>query len=177
MAGNGELRHELQRITDEYTGLVVQLQVPSIEGLRERWRHNIRLVQAAVVGDPHTYNFNCHAFTFSLYEANEFWELRLANPQLIATGQFVLERLVPAMRPLRRNESKLGDIALYFDGARITHSGVRSGRAIESKWGTAHRWRHGVFEVPWSYGTRVRYFRRPAAEDVLATYLAFAKAA
>ena len=177
-AGNADLRRQLQQITDEFTGLVVQLQIQRIERLRGEWNHRITLVEPAIVGDPRTYDFNCHAFTFRLHELQVFWELCRLKPELWPTGTFVSNRLLAAMARIRRTHAVQGNVVLYFDGNRIAHSGVFAGRnVVESKWGTAHRWRHGVFEVPSSYSSATRYFRPPSLEHVRAAFLEFAKAA
>jgi hypothetical protein len=178
MVGNAELRQQLQRITDEFTGCLVQLQIQHIERLRGDWNHRIRLVEPAVAGKPRTYDFNCHAFTFGLHELQVFWELRRVKPELWPTGEFVTNRLMAAMPRIRRADAVQGDVVLYFNADRIAHSGICARRdVVESKWGTAHRWRHGVFEVPSSYGNMTRYFRRPSPEHVRVAFLEFAKAA
>lgn len=46
--------------------------------------------------------------------------------------------------------------------------------AIESKWGKAHLWRHGVYEVPWRYGNTVRFFRHVSEEDSARAFLEYA---
>jgi hypothetical protein len=177
MAGNPELRQRLERITEEYTEWVVGLQILAIAALREEWPHAISLIQEAVIGEPRTYDFNCHAFAFQLHELDAFWEIRLSKPDLRPTGRFVLDRLVPSMESVDLREARRGDVGLHFDEGGVTHSGVLADRDIESKWGTAHRWQHRLFEVPSSYGSHARYFRRPASKSVVDAYLEFATTA
>ena len=177
MAGNRELRQRLQEITDEYTEWVVGGQIAAIEALREQRSHGIKLIQEAVIGEPRTYDFNCHAFSFQLHELEVFWEIRQSTPELLPTGQFVLDSLVPTMESVDSRDARRGDVVLYFGNGRVTHSGIVRGSDIESKWGTAHRWQHGLFEVPSSYGSKVRYFRRPVTKDALIAYLKFARPA
>jgi hypothetical protein len=54
-----------------------------------------------------------------------------------------------------------GDLVVYFNGeGRFKHVGLNFGKArVLSKWGMGHLFEHGLFEVPESYGTNVRFFR------------------
>jgi len=52
---------------------------------------------------------------------------------------------------------------------------VRGGM-IESKWGTAHLWRHRLFEVPLRYGSTVRFFKALEVSDCQLAFVKYAEA-
>ena len=80
-----------------------------------------------------------------------------------------MARLVETLDPL--SEPEVGALVVWFDDERRpTHAGVWSGTRVRSKWGTAHLWQHGLFEVPESYGDDVAFYVRPAREVVLAEF-------
>jgi hypothetical protein len=64
-----------------------------------------------------------------------------------------------------------GNVVLYFDGDHITHSARMNRGILISKWGRAHTWQHGLWEVPTSYGSRVEYYQAPPADSVATAYL------
>jgi len=58
--------------------------------------------------------------------------------------------------------ARQGDLLFYFDDeGRFTHAGLWVGnQRVVSKWGIGHLYEHGLFELPESYGTNVRFFKR-----------------
>lgn len=74
-------------------------------------------------------------------------------------------------------KAREGDIVFYFnDNGRFKHAGLfaANGRVL-SKWGIGHLYEHGLFEVPESYGTSVRFFRRLSYEEAFDHFLRFAE--
>lgn len=70
-----------------------------------------------------------------------------------------------------------GDLVFYFgDDGRFQHAGmcVTDGRVV-SKWGIGHLYEHGLFEVPESYGTKVRFFRKLSYEEAFENFTRFAE--
>ena len=61
---NRQLRAELQRITDTYTGGKAEKQIELIAELSVSYQHSIQLRQRAIIGQPETFKFNCHQYTF-----------------------------------------------------------------------------------------------------------------
>ena len=159
----GDLRASLQDITDRYVGFLVGQQIPKIIALRTIYPHSILISDKVRLGYPRTFAFNCHAFTFGLSKMEECWA---AREDLCPNGAFVLAHLLPMME-----QHTEGNIAVYFDGDRVTHSGRINNGTVISKWGTAHTWQHGVWEVPTSYGSRVECYLAPAADWLKKTYL------
>jgi hypothetical protein len=70
-----------------------------------------------------------------------------------------------------------GDLVFYFsDDGRFKHAGLcqTKGRVM-SKWGIGHLYEHGVFEVPDSYGDKVRLFRNLSYEEAFGHFMRFAE--
>jgi hypothetical protein len=63
---------------------------------------------------------------------------------------------------------------VYAAGSRIEHAGRVNKKAIESKWGLGHTWRHGLYEVPWRYGNVVRFFSHLSQEESVRAFLHYA---
>jgi hypothetical protein len=59
------------------------------------------------------------------------------------------------------------DLVFYFDDqGRSKHAGLWLGdKRVQSKWGIGHLYKHQIFEVPESYGTNVRFFKRLPFEE------------
>jgi hypothetical protein len=152
-----DLRTALQRITDEYTGLLIGQQVPKIVELQSRCPHGILVINRAKLGSPRTFNFNCHAYTFGLHGIEACW--RAADEVLCPDGAWVAKHVLPQLEP-----SADGSVVVYFDEDRVTHSARRHRDLLISKWGRAHTWQHGLWEVPTSYGSRAEYYVAPPAD-------------
>jgi hypothetical protein len=105
---------------------------------------------------------NCHAFAFRLFETSDAtFNLVRRLPDVFPDGKFVAERLIPLMTErVAPDDPKDGDVAVYFQGEAIKHSGRVKGQLIQSKWNASgHLWQHGVLEVETAYGDVVRYFQ------------------
>jgi hypothetical protein len=70
-----------------------------------------------------------------------------------------------------------GDLVSYFgDDRRFKHAGLsRTNGRVTSKWGIGHLYEHGVFEVPESYGTKVRFFRKVSYDEAFGHFVRFAQ--
>ena len=106
--------------------------------------------------------------------ADEFWTIRESQPDVWPTGIFVEQLLLPRLEPISTGNQRAGALIVYFSGESVTHSGVVGQELIRSKWGSAHTWDHCIFEVPTSFGSTVRYFKRMPLLDVAAAYVKFA---
>jgi len=70
-----------------------------------------------------------------------------------------------------------GDLVLYFnEKRRFKHAGLSQGHhRVLSKWGIGHLFEHGLFEVPESYGTQARFFKKLPCDEAYAHFRAFAE--
>ena len=175
--GNPKLRDELQRITDEYTDWIVGRQIDLIQDLAKQFPHSIRATCCADQTKLDTFVFNCHAFTFRIHTSSEFRELRTDERRKEQAwgpeGAFVASLISSCLRDaeISKDEASDGDFVVYFEDGCVKHSGVIAGNLVESKWGTAHTWKHGLWEVPSKYGCEVRYYRKVPSVELLAKFL------
>lgn len=78
------------------------------------------------------------------------------------------------LRELKRRAR--GALALYFEVDTWKHAGVFMGaERVKSKWGQFNIYDHGTWEVPGSYGDRVKFFAMPAWEHALQLFLEYAR--
>jgi len=171
---NPTLRERLLEITDVVVAMQIGEQVRLIEELKTEFEHSVSLAQEAIPLQPATWRFNCHAYAFRLNTTESFWRLDQEKPNVWPTGEFVSDFLLPI---LRRRESvpQDEDIAVFFEGEEVKHSGVVRGNRVRSKWGTGHVWDHGTFETPPSFGSVVSYFHPIEVARVVEAYVEFAK--
>jgi len=76
-----------------------------------------------------------------------------------------------------REEARDGDLVFYFDDEdQFRHAGLMiGGRRVRSKWGTGHLVEHELFEVPESYGTTLRFFKKPSYDEAYGAFRRFAE--
>jgi hypothetical protein len=67
-------------------------------------------------------------------------------------------------------EPERGDVVVYRNDDQICHAGIVQDGRIVSKWGGGHVWRHGLFEVPSSYGRGAQFFKALPAGVALAVF-------
>lgn len=167
------LRDALQQITTTYSGPNVGVHVDEVEHLKRRFRHTIRVVEVVQDARPGPGQFTCfmHALElssppplmtrimerFDLYPGAEFVGSWIRRGQLQETAE-------PGDR----------DIALYFDDDVPKHAGKIRGEVILSKWGLGHVWQHAPFEVPSSYGSVIRTFKRVESNASADWFVAYA---
>ena len=75
-----------------------------------------------------------------------------------------------------RADAGNGDLVFYFSAGEFRHAGLlRANGRVVSKWGTGNLYDHELFEVPESYGTDVRYYKRLPRERALPLFTRFAQ--
>ena len=73
-------------------------------------------------------------------------------------------------------EAQDGDLVFYFSEGTFKHVGLwRPNGRVLSKWGVGHLFDHELFEVPMSYGSEVRFFKRLPYEHAYDLITQFAK--
>jgi len=163
-----DLRERLQTITDNgHPETHWQL----IGELARDIPHSIELVEGPAPIDRYT----CVMHAFDLIENQEYIEIaNLAPADIFASPRFV-ERLISLGHLERIDQPRDGDLIVYSDGARVKHIGVLCYEdRVESKWGAGHLYRHGMFEVPSSYGPGARFFVRIGRDTALDHYVDYA---
>lgn len=92
-----------------------------------------------------------------------------------AFGHWLLDRGL--LVEVSQAEAREGDLVFYLSNdGRFKHAGLcrAEGRVI-SKWGIGHLYEHGVFEVPDSYGNKVRFFRSLSYDEAFGHFMRFAE--
>lgn len=172
-AASSALRAEIEIITNRYSPEEVGRQLMDIAALRLRFAHSIEVASAVDRAIPGYGQFNCYMYALNLHESGRIVQLleRTAHP----LGNDFMRWLVETRRLKPRTDGlQPNDLILYSDMTGPKHAGRWDGSLVVSKWGLAHVWKHGTFEVPTSYGDIVRSYRAVAstrAEHWFADYL------
>jgi hypothetical protein len=123
--------------------------------------------------------YTCLMYVFDFAEKAEYAAIATYERGLIyAAGAFahwlldngVLVEVIPC-------DAGDGDLIFYFgDDERFKHAGLHltNGR-VHSKWGIGHLYQHGLFEVPESYGNKVRFFRMFSYDEAFGYFMRFAE--
>lgn len=168
---NKEFRQKLQEMTQE---LDVSKHPALLIGLSKTYPNSILILPSAHPIDRYT----CLVHAFDFTEKKEYLEIATCGSgRIFASPAFALWLLQHNfLDELTQNEDSKGAIILYMDGKNIRHAGLvtRVDRVI-SKWGIGHLYEHEVFEVPESYGTEVRFFKKPPYNLMYNYLVAYAK--
>ncbi len=170
------LRDELDRIASDVVGEDVANQVPLISALRTRYPHSIELEAQAIPGEPATFRFTCFQYALDLTEPPPvIVHIATVWRDVYPNATFVLYLIDRLLAEVARDDVTDGDVVVYFSNEEPAHAGkVRGGRVV-SKWGTAHLWRHGLYEVPTRYGSEVRFFHPLTRSQSEEAFLRFAE--
>ncbi len=89
-------------------------------------------------------------------------------------AQWLIKRELLA--EVSQTKAEDGDLVFDFSVSRFKHVGLwRPNGRVLSKWGMGHLYDHELFEVPTSYGTDVRFYKRLLYEDAYDHFTQFAK--
>jgi hypothetical protein len=115
--------------------------------------------------------FNCYASALGIVEYPRYQALvRVHKKSALTNSAFVSELLLhDELREIGVSAAKAGTIVLYFADDIVTHGGViisGNGR-IRSKWGPSELYEHDLWEIPGSYGDRVKFFAAPDPERII----------
>jgi hypothetical protein len=162
------LRDELEKITKigdatKHRGKVI--------ALAYSFPHSIEYVQS----DTPIERYTCivHAIDFIAYEPYEI----VARDYLeVFAGSEFLRYLLDNDILESSCSPKSGDMVFYSDPQKIQHAGIfMSNNCVKSKWGTGNLWRHGLLEVPSSYGKQISYYSALPREEMIEHFFDFAE--
>jgi hypothetical protein len=168
------IRDALQQITKNYGGRNFLAQVAEVERLQRRFRHTIRVVDVVQDARPGPGQFTCFMHALELSSPPLLVTRIMERFDLIYPGAEFIDLLISNGRLHETSEPEDGDVALYFDDERPKHGGKIRGEVIVSKWGLGHVWQHAPFEVPSSYGSVIRTFKRVEADASADWFIAYA---
>jgi len=171
-ANNRTLREELDKLIEDYADSDERLgeQVALIVRLASKYDASISLVRETKPGEP---CFTCYQHSFGLIDVESVNRILDENWHISLGRDFIQHLVDKRLDEVSIEDAKDGDHVLYID-SRIEHAGIVAQGAVESKWGKAHLWRHGVFEVPRRYGDTVRFFRHISKEDSIQAFHGYA---
>jgi len=153
------LRTQLGEITKPADAAELKAQVQQMASLALRHPHTVTLHEENIPGSR---RFNCYQYSFGVADVC-FREGGLE----VFPGRDVVQILVEHhLEEISPGDVEDGDHIIYL-AVQIEHAGKAQSGAIESKWGTGHIWRHGVYEVPDNYGDTVHFYRHFPRESVL----------
>jgi hypothetical protein len=171
--GSPQLRAELDVITRRYDPDQVRRQLGDIQSLNAGHPHSIECLEAVDLAIAGPGQFNCYMYALNIHDSAQVAELLANTTRPLGNGfmRWLIQtrRLKPTSDALQIN-----DIIVYCDEEGPKHAGRWNGAAVVSKWGLAHLWEHGMFEVPTRYGHLVRSYRgvkARQAEKWFADYL------
>jgi hypothetical protein len=171
-ANNPLLREELDKIIEDYADSDEHLreQVALIMRLASKYGASISLVRETRPGEP---CFTCYQHSFGLVGAESVNRILDENWHISLGRDFIQHLVDKWLEEVPIEDAKDEDHLLYI-GSRIEHAGKVVQGAVESKWGKAHLWRHGVFEAPRRYGDTVRFFRHISKEECIQAFHEYA---
>ena len=155
------LRELLQQITHEAN---VTTHAPRIEEARAQYGHAI----AVLTAEDDNRRYNCVMYALGIEIDREYFAMSTCCPEQVHASTEFLQFLYDEGDLIERQDCVPGCLVVYSREARFRHIGkaVEGGR-VRSKWGIGHLYEHGLFEVPDSYGTEVRFFEPLDRETVL----------
>jgi hypothetical protein len=169
-----ELRRRLQEITNTYIGDRAHEQIALIEQLSAEHAHSISLVQEAISGKPETVDFTCFEYVFGLVDLpDRVRRIVVRFPHVFLGSNFASWLGNNVLEPTELRVVHRGDLVLYHENEEVKHAARLCEDLVVSKWGRGHLWRHGLLEVPESFGRDLRYFRSISgseASDAFVTY-------
>jgi hypothetical protein len=166
------LRRRLQEMTEVEDGS----QHPALLDTLTRDCPNT-VVLLASPHPPRRYTCAMHVFDFT--EKPEYVAIAERGFNRVFAGAAFVHLLLDEglLNELVPSDAREGDLVLYFnEEGRFKHAGLNLGNnRVLSKWGSGHLFEHGLLEVPESYGTKVRFFKRLAYSEAYDHFRRFAR--
>jgi hypothetical protein len=159
------LREQLAQMTKPADAGELKAQIQQIANLALAIPHSVSLLEENTPGSP---RFNCYQRSLGLADVRFHSGILEIFPGR-DFAKFIVEHHLEEVEPENAQD---GDHVIYF-GSEIQHAGTVQSGMVESKWGTGHTWRHGVYEVPAYYGDAVRFFRAISRENVVRAAIDF----
>jgi hypothetical protein len=156
-------RGQLADITRPADATELKEQIQKMADLAETYSHSVTLVKENIPGSQ---VFSCYQYSFGLASMR----FRIGILQVFPGRDFAEFLVNTYLEEIGPKDAEDGDHIVY-SSSQIEHAGLVRAGAIDSKWGTGHIWRHGVYEVPAYYGDTVRLFRHISQEDAVKAFL------
>ncbi len=163
---NLKLRERLREITENEKnhGNNIGIQLNLIKDLSNEIPHSIKLVEEAIVGDDNSWGYNCFIYAFDL--RNKTAETKYITQDIFPNPKFTRHLVDNFLTEISLNNAENDNYIVYFENSHPKHAGKVNNYKIVSKWGTAHRWSHALFEVPSDYGDEIKFFKKMSENDI-----------
>ena len=159
------LRHQLDQIPGKSTEDAARHR-ERIEGLRADYPHTIEWVEA---GDT-----RIHCYEYALGICPEIVkEVTIVFPCIL--NEFVNSAMMSFLEEIEESEVSNGSLIIYFNRRELKHAGYKQDGWVISKWGSNPVYKHGIPEVPTTYGNEVGFFRKPADRFITIKFIEFVR--
>lgn len=115
-------------------------------------------------------SFTCYQYAFDLIDVAEVDMIALTYPKIFPNSEFTSCLVTELMHEITIKNANDGDIVVYFKNDIPVHAGKMKNKQVVSKWGIAHLWQHGVYEVPIEYGDSVRFYNNPGKQAFIIAF-------
>jgi hypothetical protein len=150
-------------------------QPAAVRALRALHPHSIELAREALPNDPKTFRYNCFQYAFGLQDPpKEVVDICTRYQDVFPSSEFVSFLVSQYLLEISPACAGIGDTVVYFQNDRPNHAAIFVDDSLVSKWGTAHLWRHGIWEVPSHYGQTARTFRPIRKPVAIEAFILFA---
>lgn len=157
---------ELRKKLDEITNGLPSRQPDLINKLKSQYEHGISLISNPSFIDS---TEDCFVYVFKekipIDIRNKIRYLIQESPHIFE--DMMHELISKGFLSLHDQPEKDDKIVVYFKEGLPKHFGLIDNDKIISKWGIVHVWKHGLWEVPLSYGGIAKYSTGNINEDLL----------
>lgn len=164
------LRGRLQRLTEEHD---VSRHPALLARVTCECPNSISIVES-----PHPIGrYTCLMHVLDFAERPEYIAIACHGLGRVFAGEEFAHWLIGRglLVELSRADARDGDLVIYFSEDTFKHVGLwRPNCRVLSKWGVGHLYYHELFEVPMSYGTDARFFKRLSYSDAYDAFTQFA---
>jgi hypothetical protein len=146
-------------------------QVTSVIRLAHTYGLSISVVKVARRDDAASYDYNCFMWAFGLPDW-DWLSIPAADRQRVYPRSDFAESLIHHyLREISQQETRTGDLVVYFNDGNPVHAGTWESGLVTSKWGIySHLWKHGPCELPIEYGEEIRFYRRSPRKNIMEFY-------
>ena len=123
----------------------------SIEGLKNKFQHNITLISNPNIIDA---TGDCFLYVMKMVLGND--DYRKLKEAVQKTKNFT-GLINNGFLSLHEGFNSGDRVVVYFDGGEVTHFGLIDSGKVKSKWGSGLIWKHELYEVPITYGNIVQF--------------------
>ncbi len=161
----------MQSITES---IPVNQHLEKIQDLASVTGHSIKVIDSFYPIEDYT----CVVHSFQLIQDPLYVSVaEFGLGRIFAGSEFIYFLLDQSLLCECQCDSVLKDnLVMYFQNESFKHVGLAlDENRVLSKWGTGHLYNHLTWEVPTSYGNKVRYFKKFSAGEGLDLFVLFAE--